>query len=97
MTTINNERVGSSDNKIVRSERKRHYHIWHKRVPNFRTWQKRVPRIFFHQASTELQTEMINYDSRFSSSNKSEKLRWPIEDVLLIESFNLAEIILLLQ
>ena len=50
-----------------------------------------------HQASTELQTEIINYDSRFSSSNKSEKLRWPIEDVLQIESFNLAEIILLLQ
>ena len=30
---MNNERVGSSDYQIVRSERKRHYHIWHKGVP----------------------------------------------------------------
>ena len=55
---MNNERVGSSDYQIVRSERKRHYHIWHKGVPNFHIWHKgvpnfhiwhkRVPRIFYH-------------------------------------------------
>ena len=37
------------------------------------------------QASNELQTEIINYHSRFSSSNKREKLRWPIKNMLQIE------------
>ena len=44
VTIVYNERVGLS---IVRSERKRHYHIWHKGVPNFHIWHKRVPRIFY--------------------------------------------------
>ena len=45
---MNNERAGPSDYQIVRGERKRHYHIWHKGVPNFHIWQKRVPRMFYH-------------------------------------------------
>ena len=47
VTIVNNERVGSSDYLIVRSERKRHFHIWHKHVPNFHIWHKRVPRICY--------------------------------------------------
>ena len=43
---MNNERVESSDYQIVRRERKGHYPIWHKRVPNFHIWHKRVPRNF---------------------------------------------------
>ena len=44
---MNNERVGSSDYQMT-LERKRHYHIWHKGVPNFHIWHKRVPRIIYH-------------------------------------------------
>ena len=51
---MNNERVGSSDYQIVRSERKRHYHIWHKRAPNYHIWHKRVPRIFYHSKKISL-------------------------------------------
>ena len=41
--------IGTTDYKIVPSEKKRHYDIytWHKGVPNFHIWHKRVPRIFY--------------------------------------------------
>ena len=44
---MNNEGVASSDYHIVRDERKRHYHICQKPVPNFHIWHKPVPRIFY--------------------------------------------------
>ena len=100
---MNNERVGSSDNKIVRNLEARGNEttiygtnvsptsIHGRNVPQNILFYRLHSKIYLrlrhniHQVSNELQTEIINYDSRFSSCNKSEKLRWPIEDMLQIE------------